>query len=196
MKLKEIEKEVRKMLEEGYGYQSAGMSSMGGEEMEEGEYDEIMGEAEGDTIIPPARTSLYKAKQKVRRSGLGRKLRNAAIAGAVGLGLAGGAYGASKALETSPEELQQIAYQYAQKNADKFEGHSTEEIAKAISDLPEWAKDLEGDELDTEISRQLGDLEPIPYGEEEPVIRESKLYVSATAIDRMISEELSKLRKK
>jgi hypothetical protein len=110
--------------------------------------------------------------------------------------MSGGTYGASKALETSPEELQQIAYQYAQKNADKFEGHSTEEIAKAISDLPEWAKDLEGDELDTEISRQLGDLEPIPYGEEEPVIRESKLYVSATAIDRMINEELSKLRKK
>jgi hypothetical protein len=115
------------------------------------------------------------------------------------LALAGAGYGAgrliSKALETSPEELQQIAYSYAENNSDKFESHTPEEIAKAILNLPEWAKDLEGDELDTEISRQLGDLEPIPYGEEEPVIRESKLYVSATAIDRMISEELSKLKK-
>ena len=154
----------------------------------------ILSEA-NEAVPPPARTGMHKLKQKFRRSGLGSKLKNAAIAGAVGLGLAGGAYGVSKALETSPEELQQIAYNYAQKNADKFEGHSTEEIAKAISNLPEWARDLEGEELDTEISRQLGDIEPLPSGE-EPTIRESKLHVSVSKVDRMINEELSHLKKK
>lgn len=195
-----IEEMVKKALNENYGYQSAGMPSMGGEEqeeLEEGEYDEVMGEAEGDTIIPPARTGMNRLKKKVRKAvdnmGIGSKLKKAAAIGGTALALGGLGYGAAKALETSPEEMQQIAYNYAEKNSDKFEGHSVEEIAKAISDLPEWAKDLEGDELDTEISRQLGDLEPLPYGEEEPVIRESKLYVSATTIDRMISEELKKV---
>lgn len=144
---------------------------------------------------PPARTGMYRLKQKARRYGVVDKLKKAAAIGGAALALGGLGYGAAKALETSPEEMQQIAYNYAEKNADKFEGHSVEEIAKAISDLPEWARDLEGDELDTEISRQLGDIEPLPSGE-EPTIKESKLHVSASKVDRIINEELSKLKKK
>jgi hypothetical protein len=100
--LMSIIKEELELVMEGYGYQSAGMPSMGGEEeLEEGEYDEIMGEA--DTMIPPARTSAYKLKQGIKQ-GVKQRLGSLAAAGALAGGVATGA-GLSHSMAQEPREV-------------------------------------------------------------------------------------------